>query len=345
MAKTRSHRAVSLPSSAGALTRIAFAHAKAAKIKVDPLLRKAGLARGQIENPKNRISVRDQIHFVNLVADSVGDNCLGFHLAEKFDLREAGWLYYTLASSDRLGEALRRCARYTSLANEGIALSFRETKTSIVLTFRYVGVSRHLDRHQIEFWMVSIARACRQLTGLRINPTRLRLTHRRIPCPIEITEFAGGDVEFGASQDILSFNRRVSQLPIVSADPYLNKLLTDYCEEALAYRQSDRGSFQSSVENTLAPLLPHGKARADTVARELGVSPRTFVRRLAAEGVTFSKLMQNLRSDLTRRYLADEGLSISQIAWLLGYKEISAFSRAFKRRTGKTPRETRARVA
>jgi AraC-like DNA-binding protein len=95
------------------------------------------------------------------------------------------------------------------------------------------------------------------------------------------------------------------------------------------------------VENAIAPLLPHGKARADIVARELGLSSRTLARRLEEEGLTFSSLLQKLRQDLGRRYLADDHLSVSQVAWLLGYREIGAFSHAFKRITGKTPREAR----
>jgi AraC-like DNA-binding protein len=68
-----------------------------------------------------------------------------------------------------------------------------------------------------------------------------------------------------------------------------------------------------------------------------------LARRLAAEGLTFTDLLEALRGDLARRHLADEGLTISQVAWLLGYQEISAFTHAFKRWTGMTPSEARAR--
>jgi len=126
---------------------------------------------------------------------------------------------------------------------------------------------------------------------------------------------------------------------VVSSDLYLNKLLISYCEEAMAHRSTNRDSFRSSVENAIVPLLPHGKARADKIARQLGVSERTFARQLSLEGLTFSELLQSLRSDLAKRYLDDGHLTISQIAWLLGYREVSAFSHAFKRWTGKTARK------
>jgi AraC-like DNA-binding protein len=134
-------------------------------------------------------------------------------------------------------------------------------------------------------------------------------------------------------------------MPVVSADPYLNSLLITYCEEALARRSASSVSFRSSVENAIAPLLPHGKVRAGEIARRLAVSQRTFARRLSLDGLTFSDVLEDLRSDLAERYLAEDDLSISQIAWLLGYREVSAFTHAFKRWTGKTPRAARLRIA
>jgi AraC-like DNA-binding protein len=93
------------------------------------------------------------------------------------------------------------------------------------------------------------------------------------------------------------------------------------------------------------PLLPHGKARVDEIARRLGVSQRTLARRLSMEQMSFSAVLERLKIDLADRYLADDGLSISQVAWLLGYQEVSSFTHAFKRWTSKTPRQVRSQKA
>jgi AraC-like DNA-binding protein len=92
------------------------------------------------------------------------------------------------------------------------------------------------------------------------------------------------------------------------------------------------------VENAIAPLLPHGQAEIGKTAEELGVSRRTLARRLASEGLTFRKVLDSLRIDLARRYLREKDLPISEIAWLLGYREVSAFNHAFKRWTGDAPK-------
>jgi AraC-like DNA-binding protein len=322
--------------------RLAYGRAKAAGVAVAPLLRAASLTVEQMDNPCIRLRVRDQIKFLNLVADALGDELLGFHLAQIPDLREIGLLYYVLASSETLIDALERGAHYTAIVNEGVSQKCIDGK-DVRIVLNYVGVSRHLDRHQVEFWMTAIVRVCRQLTGLRLVPAHVRFAHLRERRPAEFAEFFGDDIEFSADADEIAFAKRVRNLPVVSADPYLNKLLIKYSEEALPCGHG-QGTFRASVENTIVPLLPHGRIRAGEIARRLGVSQRTFARRLASEGLTFTGLLESLRFDLANRYLAEESLPISELAWLLGYQEVGAFSHAFKRWTGKTPREARADI-
>jgi AraC-like DNA-binding protein len=344
MGDPEAKRLGALPSAAGGIARLAYAQAKSAGVDVDLLLKKTALTRQDIEDPGVRLKVRDQINVLNLAAEALQDDLLGFHLAQSCDLREIGLLYYVSASSDTLGEALQRAARYSTIVNEGVCLTAIDSE-DVGIGFDYVGVSRHLDRHQIEFFVTIVGRMCRHLSGRRLVPTRVRLTHLRDRVSTEFFEFFGTEVEFGAAVDEVTFESPVKDLLVVSADPYLNKLLVAYCEQALSRRPANLGSFRSVVENAIVPLLPHGKARADEIARQLGVSRRTFGRRLSLEGVTFSEVLESLRSDLAERYLSDESLSISQIAWLLGYQEVSAFTHAFKRWTGKTPRDARARAA
>jgi AraC-like DNA-binding protein len=331
-----------LPTASGAATRLAYAYARERGLALEPLLKKAGLTESEVRERGVRINVRHQIDFLNLVADEVHDPFLGFHLGHAPDLREMGVLYYVLASSETFGDAWRRSARYTGVVNESMWLRYSEG-AAVELVVDYVGVPRHVDRHQIEFGMTALLRACRSLTGRALVPTRVGFIHHRNDDPAEVAAFFGCAVEFGATADHMTFDAAVRDIPILSADPYLNELLIANAEAALAQRPTNRASFRSAVENAMVPLLPHGKARVGDIAGKLGMSRRTFARRLAAEGATFSDILEDLRHDLAREYLADQDLSVSQVAWLLGYQETSAFTHAFKRWTGATPREARAR--
>jgi AraC-like DNA-binding protein len=121
-------------------------------------------------------------------------------------------------------------------------------------------------------------------------------------------------------------------------------MLLRYCEQALAYRRSKEGPLQITVENAITPLLPHGKARLEVVAQTLGLSSRTLARRLAAEGLTFGQILDQLRFDLATHYLGDANLPISEIAWLVGYQGVSAFSHGYRRRTGMSPKRMRDKL-
>jgi AraC-like DNA-binding protein len=117
--------------------------------------------------------------------------------------------------------------------------------------------------------------------------------------------------------------------------------LTGYCEEILASREDSSPGLRHGVERIIARLLCRGEAETEVVADELGMSVRTLARRLGDLGVTFAQILDELRHDLALRYLRDPNLSLSQIAFLLGYSELSAFSHAFRRWTRTTPGEWR----
>jgi AraC-like DNA-binding protein len=334
---TRLH---SLPSATGGVARLVFARLRETGLPTEALLSDAGLTVEQLENSSAKVSVRSQIRFLELGAEALHDDSLGFHLAQDYDLRQVGLLYYVMSSSETVADAFVKAERYCGIVNEGVSLRFG-TGAATTISLSYVGIERRSDRQQIEFWLTSLVRMCRQLTDRRLVPSRTRVIHHRAKTPPDFKSFLGSDIEFGAEIDELAFPAAVKAMPLIGADPHLNRLLIEYCEEALAHRPTPVASLRSSVENAVAPLLPHGTARAAEIARRLGMSQRTLTRRLASEGLTLSEVLDELKAGLARNYLRTGDLPVSQIAWLLGHREVSAFTHAFKRWTGMTPREFR----
>ena len=100
-------------------------------------------------------------------------------------------------------------------------------------------------------------------------------------------------------------------------------------------------TMRGRVENLLIPILHTGEASMDTIARKLGLSRQTLFRKLKAEGVTFEQVMDELRQKLALHYLNRKKVSVNQTAYLVGFSEPAAFSRAFKRWTGSSPRVAR----
>ena len=330
----------SIPTAGGGLSRLAIARLERAGVPVAPLLKRAGLTLEVIADPEERLSVRSQFALLDEAAVALKDDCLGFALARDFDPRELGLLYYVMASSQTLGDALKRVARYSKVTNEALVVGYREGNR-LAINLSYSGVPRHSDRHQIEFCMFAVLRLCRMLTGQKLVPQYFSIAHHRSGANSELARFVGTKVEFGADRDEFALSLDARELPLIHADPYLNDLLLKYCEAALAGRRGDVSQLRTRVENAISPLLPHGRVLVEDVARKLGMSERTLARKLSDEGLNFTEILQQLRRDLTVRYLDDRKLHVSKIAWLLGFHEVSAFTHACKRWTGKAPSQMR----
>jgi AraC-like DNA-binding protein len=344
MSLTKPKDFCSIPSATGGIARLACVRMREAGTVEADVLSEAGLTAAEIQDPSVRLEVRTQIRLLELAAQAVQDECLGFHLARSFDLREIGLLYYVMASSEQLADSLRNAERYSVINNEGVRLHLRSDGATVI-ALDYVNVDRHSDRHHMEFWLTTVLRLCRQLTDSRIAPRRVRVRHFRDGATAEYKSFFASDVEFGADADEIIFPKTFASLPSVGAATHLNKLLRQYADEALARKPNARDSVRTDVQRVIPQLLPHGKAKTSEVARQLGLSRRTLSRSLFAEGVTFAEILEELRAALAKRYLRDRELPVSEIAWLLGYREISSFTHAFKRWTGMSPIQFRSSTA
>jgi hypothetical protein len=174
----------------GGLSRLAVARLESAGVPVGPLLKRVGLTPEVIADPGERLSVQSQIRLLDEAAIALKDDCLGFTLARDFDPREIGLLYYVMASSQTLGEALKRLARYSKVTNEALVFGYREGNR-LTVSLSYSGVPRHSDRHQIEFCMFAVLRICRMLTGQKLVPRRFSIAHHRSGNPAETSRFVG----------------------------------------------------------------------------------------------------------------------------------------------------------
>jgi AraC-like DNA-binding protein len=130
------------------------------------------------------------------------------------------------------------------------------------------------------------------------------------------------------------------ELPCRRKDPSLLSLLDRYAADRLG--GAGAATFADRVRGALSDTLQDGNVSARTVAARLNVSVRTLHRALAAEGTSYMRLLDQLRLDIAERQLRDDRMSVAEVGFLVGFSEISAFHRAFKRWTGRTPVTFRA---
>jgi AraC-like DNA-binding protein len=235
-------------------------------------------------------------------------------------------------------------ARYLAVSNESIRLRVSERLKNTVLTVSYK-IPRHTDRLFAEYGYAVVVRACRELTSRNFSPKTVTFIHGRNADKAEFDRFYGCPVRFNAAADTMVLATESLSAPILTSDRYLLRILKNACEEALARRGKVSSTLRTMVENEIAQLLPHGKAQAEKVASNLGMSNRTLARRLSEEGTSFAAILNELRRDLSARYLRDPDLSLNQVAWLLGYSMVTSLNHAFRRWTGSSPKAAGVRTA
>jgi AraC-like DNA-binding protein len=301
------------------------------------LLDRAGLSERDFDNPQHRMTAAAQGEFLEHAAEAMNDTVFGLHLAEQTNPREAGLLFYVVSAARNLGEALSLFARYCRIVNESVRLKLTLEPDGLIVEASFSGISRHRIRQNVEFQLVVVVKALREIAGRDVRPSRVACAHGRTADLREFERFFGCPVEFGTLSDQLAFSTETLTLPLITEDPHLLETLRPFCEEAARARNTTVGSMRAAVENEVQRLLPHGRAQAETVARALAVSSRTLSRRLSEEGTTFAEILKDLRRSLAAQYLNESGFTLAEIGWLLGYEGPTSFNHAFKRWTGRSP--------
>lgn len=164
----------------------------------------------------------------------------------------------------------------------------------------------------------------------------VHFTHADPGYRAEYERIFGVPVVFGAGRNAMRIDESLLSMKLSPSNPFVLQVLNERAEELLEDLESAR-SARGQVERLLLPTLPSGNLRMHAIARKLGVSRQTLHRRLKAEGVSYHEVLDDLRRRLAIRCLRDNGVSVQETAARLGYSDPSAFSRAFKRWTGRRP--------
>jgi AraC-like DNA-binding protein len=324
----------------GVAAREALSYIDRRGIDAEPALFGAGLSRRQLSENDIGVSVASQYRFLELAATEANDPLLGLHVASEMDMQAIGILFYLTGSARTVSEALESLAHYSATTNEALVLEIFRHKDEVILAIRHVQEFDEPHQQFFELLALWFVRTLRRQTNPDFAPLRVTFTHARDAGQREVHRLLRCPVEFAQTVDSWVLPQRIMDLPIVSGDRYLLRILTVHADELLTERHSVTG-LQSMVTDQLITLLPSGEYRAAAVAQRLNMSTRSFTRQLANEGTTFGEILERLRRRLATRYLAHDRMSIKQIAWLLGYSEPGAFTHAYKRWTGTTPRRAR----
>jgi AraC-like DNA-binding protein len=312
------------------------------EVNPDSLYHAVGLNPTLLRDPDNRIPFYQLVDLYEKAAQLTKDANFGLHLGETVNPRAFDLVGYIALNSPTLGEALARLTRYHSIWTDGAAFSSDFAQPVASLVYKYVDHSIKNHRHDSEMTFAAVTSLCRNLIAEDWTPVAVEFQHPRPNDVSEHQRLFRCPVEFGKRVNNLLFAGSSLSLPVVKADPGLCTVLDRHAEEMLA-KFPPRDSLVDQVRQIIGRELNGGDPSLERIADQLGLSARTLQRKLHEFGTSHNDLLDELRHELAVRYLREPQMAICEVAYLLGFSEPSSFHRAFKRWTGKTPSELRAR--
>ena len=314
-----------------------------AGIAVAGPLKEVELRRSDLGDPETRIAYSAFVGLIERAAMLLGEPAYGLKLGAHHDVRDNGLLGFIALNSATLGDALANVERYVGVTNEGIDAVFEHDGQGMALRFRETDPALRGLRHNSEHSAARIAKGALDLTRRKAFPLRVDFMHSRPNVAIDYEAVLGCPVRFQAQWDGVVFSPDALRLPVIGADHKLLRALEGACRRIVG-RRPRRQDLVHSVREHVVQHLAKGALSFDAVARHLGMSGKTLERRLSERDTTYRALLDGVRFDLARHYLADTDLRLQQIAYLLGYSEPAPLVRAFRRWADCTPRQFRQKA-
>ncbi|WP_170330880.1 helix-turn-helix domain-containing protein [Ruegeria arenilitoris] len=308
----------------------------------DRVLEKCDLSRETIAPPATVYTAHQEAMFVRYACDALGDVTFAAQAGLQFKSTSSLTAYISKYSRD-LRQVMENTSRFHKIIDPAIMFSLRLAGNFATIEADWKDASFARYHRRTEFLMFAGLSRMRTLTQANFFPIELRFQHEVGECRLKFEKLAGFPVVFGAERLEIVLAPSALDLPVPTYDSNLRAHLLEYGERVLAERRSPEQKLRAQVEGLITRSMPGAVINADEAAANLGMSSRTFARRLKDEGVSYRDIVDDLRCDLAQTFITN-GMPLSEIAFSLGYSDQPAFSTAFKRWTGQAPSTFRSRL-
>ncbi|MES0825179.1 helix-turn-helix domain-containing protein [Ruegeria sp. SCP11] len=308
----------------------------------DRILQMCDLTRDAIAPPATTCSSHQEALFVRYACDAVGDITFAAQTGMQFSSTSSLTAYISKYSRD-LRQVIENTSRFHKIIDPAIVFTLRLAGNFATIEAEWKDASFARYHRRTEFLIFAGLARMRTLTQLNFYPIEIRFQHEVGKNSVKFQKIAGFPVAFGAERMEIVLALSALDLPIPTYDSNLREHLLEYGERVLAERRSPKQKLRAQVEGLITRSMPGTIIHADEAAANLGMSSRTFARRLKDEGVSYRDIVDDLRCDLAQTFITN-GMPLSEIAYSLGYADQPAFSTAFKRWTGQAPSTFRSRL-
>ncbi len=310
------------------------------RLHVRTLLEAAAIDPRDLGNPEAWLGVRNCASLLENAAETSNDPAFALSYAERIPWRDLGALAYLVINSPTIGSALANACRYFAVQTTGAVMHLEVDGRDARLLYGIHDPAIAIHEQNTLATFALLIRMCRDGTGdPSWSPREVQFRHRRPARTATQAAFFRCPMTYGRPHDALVLSPDDLRLPLARANAGLLPALVRSANASLP-----REAFDDRLRGVLALSLRGGEIDLERVASRLGIGVRTLQRRLQTRGKSFQGLVDETRLAQSRRYLADASMPLTEIAFALGYSELSAFSRAFRRWTGQTAIEVRRRA-
>jgi AraC-like DNA-binding protein len=330
--------------SSGRAVRFAAAMLREEGMPVGRILRSAGLDPAVVQDPDARVSPRAIVAFWDAAVKASGDERLGLRVGAAVRPAALDALGYVFRASATLGDGMRRLSLYYRFMSDvlGVRVVPEGRQVRIVATATSPAV---VSLTISEFRLSAMAREARLETGdENLDPLQVDFAYPAPSSTEPHRRFFRCPVRFSCETNSLLYPAAAMDRPFRHAEPELRDVLERCVRDVISRLPLPHGSVRDGVSAVVAQRLSRGRPTAASVARNLGLSERSLRRALQAEGTSLRALLEEVRRQEAERHLRD-GLPTTEVAFLLGFADASAFHRSFQRWTGQTPGAFRAAEA
>jgi len=314
---------------------------------LDPagLIRALGLAPDVLEVGSSEVDITlaQYVEIWELAVRQTGCADLPMRAATALAPDSFGVVGFSCLLSPTVGEAFARLSRIYALLITGARWSLEPRGQRLCIVFELDSPPCLGTRCAIEFALAEQVHFTRLLAAGPVEVVEATFPHQAPADEASYRKLFRCPLSWNQERATLIVDRALFDLRQSKADPHLLAYFDRQAEALLAKRTTDKDT-SARVRRLLIDALADGPPSANLVAKRLGVSSRSLRRRLADEGTSFHVLVEDTRNALAQQYLTDPKLTVSEIAFLVGFSSLSPFQRAFRRWTNLTPREYRHRL-
>ena len=307
-------------------------------------LRRAGLELGDLTDPDRRVPLIRYLELLEICADVLGDRQFGLKFGARYDPRHAGVVGNVALASRTVGEAFETIGRYLPTMVDA-AIHGVESSDDVVFVYSYYVDPLMMSYRQKADWVIAFN--CNLMrVGLadpRWIPQEVLLPQLADETPAERrtrAEIMGDNIRLGHPWAGIRFDAGLLKHPMATADAMIERLMRHYGDLRLAALPEQRDEIEQ-LRREIARVLVNGVGGIEHLANATGTSVRTLQRRLKDAGLNYNDLQNDVRKTLALNLLENETLALSEIAFSLGYSEVSAFNHAFRRWVGQSPGDYR----